>query len=132
MGWMNDAHPGHEGYVVGLVPVGDRQDDRWRELGVADKELGTIRLLKVQVACDCGWRSCRMDAPLHTTWSPFHVWFDEVHNERQEMGFAIWMAHLASEIDAYALIGSKRFVSGRQVLEHYGAGDHKSRVRRRK
>ena len=94
MGWLDEEEPGHEGYLVGLVPL-EGSDFRWRELTSfqeRDKEpLERVRM--VQVGCECGWRSPRIHAPLFTEWFPYVVsapdWFDEVAR-------MIWKEHIQS------------------------------------
>lgn len=82
MGWIREDAPGHEGFVVGLVRIDYRTGEEvahetgfWRELrGPHDDQpraYGSIRA--IQVACDCGWRSARIDAPYRTTYHPFAV-----------------------------------------------------------
>ncbi len=94
MGWCRDGAPGHEGYVVGIEQF---NDGRWRELSNGYDEAharveGGIRITHLQVACDCGWRSPRLVAPLHTRWHPFYVEFYDEHYEEQAAN--IWDEHI--------------------------------------
>lgn len=147
MGWINEDHPGHEGYLVALVEVeppviacsrGSRTAERhqavhqcplrkriggpcvpakrgsgsenreawyrwlsrhpqWRELRYADEPPREERkIFRVQVACDCGWRSQVLRAPFGTTWSPSVVWLPEasVHAEAwEEAARKLWGEH---------------------------------------
>jgi hypothetical protein len=93
MGWLHDEHPGHEGYVVGLVEE-DKSQGRWRELREGDKDKGA-RVERIKVACDCGWRSRVFHAGLRADWWPNIV---ELHDERLEIAArAVWTAHLEEE-----------------------------------
>ncbi len=75
MGWINeDKAPGHEGYVVGLVPL---CDDRWRELRYPNDKITVLHLKRVQVACTCGWRSQVLHAPIGTRFDPYCVSFSD-------------------------------------------------------
>lgn len=94
MGWTNDAAPGHEGHLVGLLACDDarRRGDGFRELTIHDDRAATkgIFLRWVQVGCDCGWRSPRLDAPIGACWWSAYVdapeWFEEECR-------VIWRAH---------------------------------------
>ncbi len=101
MGWMHDTAPGHEGYLVGLLPCDDarRRGDGFRELTIHDDAEAAqgIFLRWVQVGCACGWRSPRMDAPIDASWWPAHVatsaWFEEQCR-------VIWRAHAIATVFA--------------------------------
>lgn len=87
MGWHNEEHPEHEGYLVGLVKV----DYRFREL---ESEDGNVeRVEYVQMACSCGWRSPRLAAPYDTKFSPSIVLASEALDE---LGLLLWQEHVAA------------------------------------
>lgn len=109
MGWINEDAPEHEGYLVAVVREEERTADglhvmrsRWRELSglVHDEETARrydgARINVVQVACDCGWRSMRMQAPNGTTWRPHCVGLPRDDEEAFEEGLAheLWSAHV--------------------------------------
>lgn len=108
MGWINEDAPQHEGYLVALVLEEERSADglhvmrsRWRELSglVHDEETARrydgARITTVQVACDCGWRSMRLSAPLGTTWRPHIVLLPALDEEAFEaLAHELWDAHL--------------------------------------
>ncbi|MBV8979289.1 MAG: hypothetical protein JO086_00135 [Acidimicrobiia bacterium] len=83
MGWFSSDHPGHEGYVVGLVP---RSEWAWRELTTGDDGEHPLRM--IAVGCDCGWRSPRLYAPPGTRWSPYIV--DLPTKTDDERAYRIW------------------------------------------
>lgn len=104
MGWCNpdlDPDARHEGYLVGLVPAANRDGTlstwRYRELssesgddpGRTDQPLRTV-----QVGCECGWRSPRLDAPWGTMWVPFMVFAPEAFEEDARR---YWREHLEAE-----------------------------------
>lgn len=88
MGWQLDTEAAdgqwHEGYVIGVerVPYLDATGSEWlpgewSEVGAdfdhesTDPAMRARRDVRhVQVACDCGWRSQRLLAPLGTYWAP--------------------------------------------------------------
>lgn len=73
MGWCNDDAPGHEGFLVALERITERYSSHYRELRAnVDERIGDreIEVRVVQAACECGWRSQRLRAPLGTTWAP--------------------------------------------------------------
>ena len=99
MGWINcdfDPRGIHEGYLVGVVPR--RGPDSWlyRELSSAngDDDRREIPLRFVQVGCDCGWRSPRIEAPMGTHYWPSYVeapeWFEDDCRKR-------WREHVKRE-----------------------------------
>lgn len=74
MGWIRDGMEDHEGFVAMVV----RDDWRWRELGIDDRAIPTDEhgykvQHRLQVGCECGWRSERFVAPLGTDWAPCSV-----------------------------------------------------------
>jgi hypothetical protein len=120
MGWFNDEFPGHEGYIVGLVPV-DLEAARaagaldlggeewrqyldrhgrpvcWRELsskgaaGEPDKHQ-TVRV--IQVGCDCGWRSQHFYAPSGTRFAPSIVLLPREGAEGlEDHALRVWRRH---------------------------------------
>lgn len=105
MGWFDDAHPGHEGYLVGFV----RRVQSWvlwRELGVED-DSERVLLERLAVGCDCGWRSPHFHPPFGVLahYQPHTVTLrPKVDNEsgreivwRAEEGVrAIWRQHVES------------------------------------
>jgi len=104
MSWSHDATPGHEGYLVGLVPRvrGDHpnlEDDAWRPLTRGDSEAAAsgIYLYVVQVGCTCGWRSSRLDAPIGACWWPHLV---DVSAHFAERCRTIWRAHAIATVFA--------------------------------
>lgn len=95
MGWIRDdgqEHSyDHEGYIVAVV----RDDGRWRELRLGDKARSDSFGMRLQVACECGWRSQRMVPPLGTEWSPCLVMFRSIDGEAfEDAGGEIWSAHM--------------------------------------
>jgi hypothetical protein len=93
MGWFHDEHPGHEGYVVGLIE--EKPDGRWREIRGGDQEQREFRVERMKVACDCGWRSRVFHAGLRAQWSPSHT--DLRDEQLEDAARAIWLAHLQEE-----------------------------------
>ncbi len=100
MGWSNELTPGHDGYLLGLVPqrgssVSKITVDAWRPLSGEDVEVLYLRV--VQVGCTCGWRSPRMEAPIGACWQLDHVrasdWFLEDCR-------IIWRAHAIATVYA--------------------------------
>jgi hypothetical protein len=94
MGWSTESAPGCEGYLVAIEPV-PGHEWRYRELTHADDgHRGEVRLTRVQVGCECGWRSPRIDAPIGTNWYPSSVeapaWFEEDARKR-------WHEHIDLE-----------------------------------
>lgn len=78
MSWFRDEQPGHEGFMVGLVPAvnkdGRESDWRFRELNAQDDGETTERQVRVvQVGCSCGWRSSYLSPPRGTVWFPYCV-----------------------------------------------------------
>lgn len=98
MGWFSDNAPGHEGYVVGLVLDRERglaRNEYWRELSPSDEQLGRIPVRRIQVGCDCGWRSRVIVAPYGTTWVPCCVFF--ALDADDELAGALWSEHAETE-----------------------------------
>jgi hypothetical protein len=100
MGWQSECGT-HEGYLVGLVfddqgvfagkaGYPTEQDDdgagyrsgRMRELGGGADDEHTVPLRFLKVACDCGWRSPLVRAPVGTEWYPSSVLADEKFRDR--------------------------------------------------
>lgn len=93
MGWLLDAAPRCEGYLVAV----DKADGLWEEITyqkmrpIVKKTPGVrYRVNTVQVACDCGWRSPRIAAPGGTEWSPYIVTTTKLFEERAR---DIWLRH---------------------------------------
>lgn len=115
MGWIfdrgNEWDCDHEGYFVGVV-----REHEWRELGLADIDRGEIPLTWVQVACDCGWRTQRLVAPVGTTWAPCSVNIGGLgdamtasqRDDWEEAGRALWTAHMAT-INGKDALGDTRW-----------------------
>lgn len=102
MGWFDSDAPGHEGYLVALVRE-EGAGREWRDLRVhpADeagmRKHDGCRIEVVQVACDCGWRSPRIHAPLGTTWRPCMVVLPAgagVEAEFERFALELWQAHM--------------------------------------
>ena len=53
MGWLTDEHPGHEGYLVGVVPAGPAHDPErhWRELSYRAGDEQERSLHTVHMGC---------------------------------------------------------------------------------
>jgi hypothetical protein len=95
MGWFHDAHPGHEGYVVGIEK--DR-NGLYRELGYPDRE-PRARVHYFCLGCDCGWRSERFVAPLGAEYGPFST---ELGDEALEDACRdLWRRHVETLGDGY-------------------------------
>ncbi|NDD30629.1 MAG: hypothetical protein EB084_20405 [Proteobacteria bacterium] len=63
----------------------------WRELGYPrDDRAQSVRSL--QVACTCGWRSPRLEAPPRTRYEPFTVELER--DEDREKLADLWEAHV--------------------------------------
>lgn len=73
MGWYSDQHPGHEGFLVGVVRELE-SSALWRELGRRD-ESERVLIERLAIGCDCGWRSPRFHLPFGVvaSWVPFVV-----------------------------------------------------------
>ncbi len=116
MGWEldeSDAVDGqfHEGYVIGVERVTETAPSgfvvttrRWREVGAdfdhaSDDPSQRARrnVDYVQVACDCGWRSERMFAPLGTYWAPccteLPATFD-FEKAADDVVWSMWKSHV--------------------------------------
>lgn len=102
MGWVCEADGRHEGYFVALVPIVGT-GYRFRELD-ATTEGGPRPIRFVQVACECGWRSPRLFAPVGSTWSSNHVEIPQdsppspmrpqgVDHPIENAAIAMWQAH---------------------------------------
>ncbi|MBE7524684.1 MAG: hypothetical protein HS109_20275 [Burkholderiales bacterium] len=104
MGLFSSNHPGHEGYLIGLVKDDERglaAEGHMRRLAYPHDD-GDRRVEVLQVGCDCGWRSARFSAPTGTTWSPFTVhvpdyYADAVDALKREM----WERHLGDPPDLH-------------------------------
>lgn len=95
MGWTNDAHPGHEGYLVAFVTDGE---GRLRRLGYPRNDQSIDRVHAIAVACECGWQSPRYHAPYGTKWHPFSVVLPERDSSFLEAcANGLWHRHLESD-----------------------------------
>lgn len=94
MGWIHEDSPGHEGYVVGLVPeVRPGGYARWHELGYpGDEYPQPVRVRVIQIGCDCGWRSQRFVAPAGAEWHPFRVSLNDKVVEADAE--SLWLQHI--------------------------------------
>lgn len=90
MGWFLGDVAGHEGFVVAVVDVPN--SSRKRELAYPADDY-TCPVREVQVACECGWRSPRMTAPVHTRWAPFSVHLSD--HEAEDLARAVWELHVS-------------------------------------
>ncbi|WP_437804525.1 hypothetical protein [Sorangium sp. So ce693] len=88
MGWTHDEHPGHEGY---LVATEREANGTWHEVRYPDDQKRPVSSLLV--ACDCGWRSPRLVAPMGSMWFPFIVEIPERYRERAH---ELWRRHFDS------------------------------------
>jgi hypothetical protein len=95
MGWLHEEHPGHEGYIIGLIEEAGA-DGRWRELRPADLAAAS-GVERIKVACDCGWRSRVFHAGSRAQWFPNVV---ELHDERlEDAARSVWTKHLQDEAE---------------------------------
>lgn len=121
MGWFHDLDESgkHEGYPVAYVPRdwspqptatalhGGRQvaalGPAYARTGAPLRELGTHAvdhvmvvhgLLLVGAACDCGWRSPRVELRTPLEWSPSSL---ERPDELDQRLAALWTAHVVAE-----------------------------------
>lgn len=111
--WDDEAGDGqhHEGYVIGVERVTRtdpdgwvRQTDQWRDVGAdfdhaSDDPAQRARrdVAHVQVACECGWRSERLLAPLGTYWAPCCVMLPTTFDHDlagDEVTYRMWRAHI--------------------------------------
>lgn len=112
MGWFRDEAPGHEGYLIAVVRVTAENADGivlrswYRELTglVRDAEAQRMydgaRISIVQVACECGWRSMRLQAPAGTTWRPLSVRLPAYDEEAfEDFAAGLWSAHVREHGD---------------------------------
>lgn len=104
MGWIHEEMPGHEGYLVALVEREAGSGD-WRELGRGPEKAADVMRADaapkrelaarvVQVACECGWRSPRIDAPYGVTWAPFTV---DAPEPFEEEAADMWREHIRQQ-----------------------------------
>lgn len=129
MGWIDETHPSHEGFLVGWRSArqGTYTDDL-KELKCprhGETSQRNVKVSAVQMACSCGWRSALLRAPLGTVWHPCMVFLDkhdednEANRERELMigptgrsfelrCYDLWKAHLVSLADP--------FIAGRLYL----------------
>lgn len=92
MGWYNDVAPGHEGFIVGLVPEGPSDGGRFRELRYPDDEArGRTPIQLWQVACVCGWRSPQLRAPPGAYWAPFTAELGD--EDLEHLAAQLWSEH---------------------------------------
>ena len=104
MGWLmfdddqsDDWSSDHEGYVQAVV----RSEWGWRDLSLDDRRSYTCAEFWVQIACECGWRSQRMPAPLGSSWSPCSVaWPADQWDEWDEVARGIWRAEHRDQVTA--------------------------------
>jgi hypothetical protein len=116
MGWTTEENPGHEGYVIGLVP--DRELGgvvRLRELRYPDDQAVVERVERVVVGCDCGWRSPHLLAPSGTSYAPFVCdlgggALSEAYRGRARR---LWQAHV-HDVDEFRRRGPRTFM-GREA-----------------
>ena len=121
MGWFHnlDEHGKHEGYAVAYVPRDwspqptatalhggwpvSALDPVYLRAGPPLRELGThsvdhvmvVRgILSVGAACDCGWRSPRLELRTPVEWSPSSV---ERPDDLEQRLIALWTAHVVAE-----------------------------------
>jgi hypothetical protein len=91
MGWLvDDGHPhgyDHEGFVVMVVKSPD--DWHWREMSYPERTVPAGVEIRIQVGCECGWRSHRMVPPLGAEWIPCCV---NMSDDDHELLAAIWRA----------------------------------------
>lgn len=99
--WYSDDYPDHEGYVVGHVRR--EGSSLFRELSRDDGEVEHDRIVRIQVACSCGWRS-PYEYPWGGRWtdpgtsqvhdlprySPGMLWLTEEDEERCRQA---WVEH---------------------------------------
>lgn len=110
MGWQCESGE-HEGYVVGLEQSPNGY--RWHELNSADdakrvdgdpvRHHAGLPVTHIQVACDCGWRSPRLVAPLRACWFPSFV--DGLNESQDERARQIWKLHVEQSETAILLKG---------------------------
>ena len=73
----------------------------WRDLSLDDRRSYTCAEFWVQIACECGWRSQRMPAPLGSSWSPCSVaWPAGQWDEWDEVARGIWRAEHRDQVTA--------------------------------
>lgn len=117
MGWFDESHPGHEGYLVGFVQVGGL----WRELGyVAGDDKPIKPIARIAVGCDCGWRSTHLQAPYGTAWHPYSVGPDYEHERFRNSGMALKLWE--EEIERCAIAIWRRHVEDLRGLRIYADG----------
>lgn len=104
MSWFLDDIQGHEGYVVGLIEDG-ASTGRFRELRYPADDFRS-RVSKVQVACECGWRSTRLTAPLRAEWVPFSIVLND--DAADDTAHALWVEHMSNVTAADALTSAWR------------------------
>lgn len=94
MGWIDDIDGHHEGYLVACVQ--ENGSSIWRELSYPNDKTKREDIKRVQVGCDCGWRSPRIIAPYGTRFLPFCVALPERDEQDFESAaIKLWRAHLA-------------------------------------
>jgi hypothetical protein len=99
MSWTRDDCPGHDGELIGLVaedPGDGGRRDGFRELH-PDTDAAPDFLRWVAVACSCGWRSPRMEAPIDASWRDGQVDTSEWFEARCRQ---IWRAHAIATVFA--------------------------------
>lgn len=131
MGWVcdqdtPDGHP-HEGYLVAVEPVTETNDrgyeirtGAWRDVGANwNRERDgqpCLDVSHVQMACDCGWRSQRMLAPLGTTWSPCTVFLPTWHHgDLDDASYRLWAQHIGTLTAQSASLGQLAHVPADQA-----------------
>jgi hypothetical protein len=120
MGWFNDNAPGHEGYLIANIVEDGRfvkvDEAVYWKLTVMPRR--GLHVSIVQVECECGWRSPRLRAPMHTTWAPCIVLIGTTFREDFEaFAEALWTEHcraaaehtIVNGVTWVALDGGARF-----------------------
>ena len=98
MGWMNEEHAAHEGYVIGYVARDGcaLESGLYRELAYP-RDDGDRQVACIAAGCDCGWRSPRWAPRLPAKWGPFSVSAAVADDDRAR---ELWRRHL--ELDVIA------------------------------
>lgn len=111
MGWCCDIE-GHEGHLVGIVDQHSLFDDgvaidpaleqypHERELRYPKDDFDCL-VREVRVACECGWRSPKLRAPLGTKWRPWCLTVPS--DEAEDVARELWKQHVDNLPDRHCL-----------------------------
>jgi hypothetical protein len=110
--WSDDAFPGHRGFAIGFVRSDGGALYELSELGYATDDDSALDAHLFAVACECGWRSPRMQGRRDAPTRP--------RPDYEQAALLIWHRHVYLDAEGVGVTSGVLEASALEMARIYG------------